>query len=100
MKDISLKRCKKIGKITLIFYTLIYYNKSIPTNETMKQTSNEGGRRRILTGDSEYVRLNVEVLKAIKKRAKSYCTENDMTLKDFVALAVESTLDELEGKTA
>lgn len=53
-----------------------------------------------MTGDSEYVRLNVEVLKAIKKRAKSYCTENDMTLKDFVALAVESTLDELEGKTA
>ncbi|USK77707.1 hypothetical protein [Peribacillus frigoritolerans] len=50
--------------------------------------------------DDKYVRLNVEVLKGLKKRAKNYCTDHEVTLKDLVALALESTLDELEGKTA
>ena len=50
--------------------------------------------------DDKYVRLNVEVLRDLKKRAKNYCNNQDLTLKDLVTLALESTLDELEGKTA
>ncbi|MDF9763805.1 hypothetical protein OKW24_005701 [Peribacillus simplex] len=53
-----------------------------------------------MESELEYVRLNVQVLKKMKKRVEHFCTDNDMTLKDFVALAIENTLDELEGKTA
>jgi hypothetical protein len=82
---------------------------NIPTNETMKQARNEGGGRKLLEPDVENVRLkdddkntrlNVQICKLLKKRAKSYCAVNEVTLKDLVALALESTLDELEGKTA
>lgn len=49
---------------------------------------------------SKFVRLNVECPKDLKKRAKNYCIEQEMTLKELVALALENTLDELEGKPA
>ncbi|MDW7617370.1 hypothetical protein SC499_22475 [Peribacillus simplex] len=52
-----------------------------------------------MSEDGKYARLNVEVGKDLKKRTKNYCTDQEMTLKDFVALALESTLDELEGET-
>lgn len=65
----------------------------------MKHKSNEGRGRKFLSEDGKYARLNVEVGKDLKKRTKNYCTDQEMTLKDFVALALESTLDELEGET-
>lgn len=53
-----------------------------------------------MDGKNEIVRLNANISKELKTRVKVYCVENDLDIKEFVALALESLLEEMEGEKA
>lgn len=50
-----------------------------------------------MTDDTLSVRLNAEITEELKRRLKVYCAREDMDIKEFVSMALENLLDELES---
>lgn len=45
----------------------------------------------------DIVRLNADIPRDLKLRLKVYCVKEEMEIKQFVILALETMLDEMEG---
>lgn len=45
---------------------------------------------------ADIVRLNADIPRDLKRRLKLYCVKEEMEIKEFVAIALETLLDSME----